>query len=289
MEPVESVTRPRQRALLALGLIALPVVGSAFVLPAVAGASAPQAGIARAVQSDVVEDPAVAAFFAAGYSYDDAVVLAGIWALPDPYRAKIEAGRYLEQGVALADSPRATIGAAEGIPDEVLTDLFLGAGYTLDDATVLAQQWAVTVSGAKVRGGVELKAVGVLPHVDVVPAAGEDSASVDAFFAAGYSYDDAVVLAGIWALPDPYQAKVKAGGYLAQGIALVDSPYADPTADDPFTPDDLAGIFAGSGYTVDDAVVLAQQWGVSVGEAKARAGSELKTVGVLPHVDVVPA
>jgi len=41
------------------------------------------------------------------------------------------------------------------------------------------------------------------------------------------------------------------------------------------------------GYTDADAQVLAQQWGVRARSAQARAGAELKVVGVLPWVDPV--
>lgn len=113
-----------------------------------------------------------------------------------------------------------------------------------------------------------------------------EAAALRAFFDGGYTYDDAVVLSEAWGAPDPFRAKVKAGSFLADGVKLAASPFADPGADDGHSPEGLAAYFLGSGYTFEDAQVLARHWGVGIGEAKARAGSELKTVGVLPFVDV---
>jgi hypothetical protein len=306
--------RNRVRAIAAFGLVALPVVGSTFLLPGVA-AGTTDAVVVRAAEQrrepapppvtaepepvapagdeygyvePTAEDLAAAdAFAAAGYSFDDAVALASVWDLPDSWAVKVEGGRLLEQGTALADSPYAAPDAADGVPDEQLAALFLDLGYGLGDAEVLAAQWGVDVAEAKTAAGRELKIVGALPFVDLVPAEAVDDGAVTAFFDGGYSYDDAVALSQIWGLTDSYVAKVKAGGYLRDGTPLVDTPYADPAAAAGLGDAELAQLFLASGYTVDDAGVLAAQWGVDVADAKVAAGAELKTVGVLPFVDVV--
>jgi hypothetical protein len=129
----------------------------------------------------------------------------------------------------------------------------------------------------------------VAAHVAVrtVAAQDPDSAAVEAYADAGYSYDDAVALAQHWDVPDVFQTKVKAGSFLAQGVPLAASPYADPSAADDFSDVQLAQLFLDSGYSPKAAVVLAGKWGVDAGLAKVKAGRELKTVGVLPFVDPV--
>ncbi len=315
----------RSRAIAALGLIALPVVGSAVALPAVVNAvsAARPAEAADAVvlaERAAVVDPvalrgpaptpsadevpadkvpadeavpevsaddvaAADAFYAAGYGYDDAVLLAELRRLPDSFAAKVEAGRVLLGGTALADSPLADPTLDDGLSDEYLAQVAVSWGYAPGDIDVLAQAWGVDAAEAAVRAGRELKTVGVLPFVDLPTGEVAESEAAGAFFDAGYSYTDAGVLAQRWGLPDPYGAKVKAGGYLRDGTALAASPLADPTAAEGRTSEDLAAAFTAAGYTADDAALLAEQWGVDVAEAQARAGGELASVGVLPFVD----
>ena len=113
-----------------------------------------------------------------------------------------------------------------------------------------------------------------------------DTAALDAFLDAGYSYVDAEYLAAAWNLGDPFEAKVKAGGYLLESVPLVDTPLADPSGDDGLSGEQLVDVFLSFGYTLADAEVLAERWEVPVEDAKVFAGSELKVVGVLPLVDV---
>ncbi len=115
-----------------------------------------------------------------------------------------------------------------------------------------------------------------------------DETLVQAFIDAGYTFDDAVVLSESWGIGDVFQTKVKAGSFLVDGVTLADSPFADPSADDGYSSDELSIFFRSSGYTYEDAETLAWSWGVGIDEAKAKAGSELKTVGVLPFVDPAP-
>jgi hypothetical protein len=117
-----------------------------------------------AATTETADDAAIDAFFAAGYSYDDAVTLAKAWGSADPFETKVLAGRKLEAG--------------EKLP--------IAAG-AVDPATV---------------------------------ASVAEGAQVDKFFAAGYTYDDAVQLAKIWGSTDPYQAKITAGKKLLAGQTL---------------------------------------------------------------------
>jgi hypothetical protein len=234
--PLRSATdagRRRRRTAVTLGLVALPVVGSAFVLPAIANAqpAAPAVTTAAAVLPGTdrpatgpdENDSFVQAYVDAGYSFDDAVALAQLWGTgQDFYQVKVKAGRFLQQGIPLKASPLADPTADRGYSDEQLVDLFVGCGYTLQDAQLLADKWDVDVSEAKARAGRELKTVGVLPFVDPAPTTGNsaDDVAFNAFFDAGFDYDDAVALARFWGLGQPADAKVKAGNLVRAGQPL---------------------------------------------------------------------
>ena len=86
------------------------------------------------------------------------------------------------------------------------------------------------------RSPAEAHAKGVVDDLvatreELVPAAkawirehGDDeSAAVDVFFAAGYTYDDAVALGTVWNV-DPWEAKVTGGGKLLAGETLPVAP-----------------------------------------------------------------
>jgi hypothetical protein len=220
----DRASRSGRRSAVAFGLIALPVVGTAFVLPAVANATTGPVTAAVAPTGGVTttdpEQDAVQAYLDAGYSFDDAVALAGRWGVADPYQLKVRAGGFLRDGVALPDTPFASPAADDGLTPEQLVDVFVSAGYTVGDAQVLAEEWGVDPTEAKVRAGSELKTVGALPFVDAAPAADPGEAAVGAFFDAGHDYDDAVALAAFWQLPTPYDAKVKAGTWIDGGRPL---------------------------------------------------------------------
>jgi hypothetical protein len=116
-----------------------------------------------------------------------------------------------------------------------------------------------------------------------------DEDLVQTYIDSGYSFDDALVLSERWGIGDVYETKVKAGSYLMNGDTLADSPLADVAAADGYSSDELAALFRDSGYSYEDAQVLAQTWDVTADEAKVLAGIELKTVGALPLVDPATA
>ena len=210
--------RRRRRAAVTMGLVALPVVGSAFVLPAIANA---QTGTPPPAVSTPGTDPteaALQAYFDAGYTFDDAVAIAERWqADVDVFQLKVKAGRFLGSGTPLAASSLANPTFDDGLSDQQLVDAFFAFGYTAADAELLAQRWGVDPGQAKTKAGRELKTVGALPFVDAVPATAGLDAAFGAYFAAGYDYDDAVLLAAHWGLGTPADAKLKAGGLLRDG------------------------------------------------------------------------
>ncbi|RZU54435.1 hypothetical protein EV385_6386 [Krasilnikovia cinnamomea] len=107
-------------------------------------------------------------------------------------------------------------------------DAYFSAGYDYDDAVKLAKLWNSTgdIGSVKAEAGRRLLAGQTLPFaptpggaVTSAPPSREQS-QLDAFFGAGYDYNDAVKLAKLWRLPDPYSAKVAAGKRLLAGEPL---------------------------------------------------------------------
>jgi hypothetical protein len=104
-------------------------------------------------------------------------------------------------------------------------DAYFNAGYGNDEAVALAHIWHMNDnSTGKAEAGRRLLAGETLPvqpnpqspH-NVIPL---ESVQVDEFHAAGYTYDDAVKLAALWNLPDPYHAKIEGGKRLMAGQTL---------------------------------------------------------------------
>jgi len=124
--------------------------------------------------SDAELDADWAAYFAAGYGYDDAVQLAAVWNTSQGIGlVKAEAGRRLLAGETLPVSPH--------------------------------------------------------PNPDITPTPGDpadqaDTDALQAYFAAGYDWNDAVRLAALWHLPDPSDAKIAAGKKLEAGQTLPIAP-----------------------------------------------------------------
>jgi hypothetical protein len=178
----------------------------------------------------------ITAYFAAGYTYEDAVGLAQLWKIADPYQAKIDAGGKLLAGVTLPIAPgsQPTPPTTPTAPDQTVSatdlDAYFAAGYGYDEALQLAQLWHMTGDPAtiKAEAGRRLLAGETLPiqpsapsptPTGSVPVNGTDAA-VAAYFAAGYTYDDAVTLGKLWKIADTYQVKADAGQKLLAGQTL---------------------------------------------------------------------
>lgn len=245
---------------------------------------------------------AISAYFAAGYDYNDALALAQLWHMSaDPSTIKAEAGRRLLAGQTLPFKP-----SAEGVAtaaEDADVNAFFAAGYTYEDAVGLAQLWKISDpyqakvdAGAKLLAGVALP---VAPSSQPTPptvAAGSSSsdsastADLNAYFAAGYTYEDALGLASLWKIPDAYQVKVDAGAKLLAGETLPIQPGSQPTpaseisANASASADDAAvGAFFTSGYTYDDAVTLGKLWKDSdTYQVKIDAGKKLMAGQTLP-------
>jgi hypothetical protein len=177
-------------------------------------------------QADLQKD--WAAYFAAGYGYNDAVQLAVLWhTKADIGNVKAEAGRLLLAGETLPVSPTgnpstpSTPDPSASADDAALT-AFFDAGYNWDDAVHLAKIWHLSdPSDAKVKAGKKIEAHESLPFKPK-PAnvkAVKEEAAAEKFFAAGYGIPQAEKLAKIWHV-STYQAKVKGGELLLAGKTL---------------------------------------------------------------------
>ncbi|HEX3706950.1 MAG TPA: hypothetical protein VHV76_10000 [Mycobacteriales bacterium] len=234
----------------------------------------------------VTTDDAYTAFFDAGYTYADAQQLAQVWHESGPdavSNAKAEAGAKLLKGLTLPVSPSGT----PATPQDLAMQAFFNAGYDYNDAVALGQKWHETDIGQiKVEAGQKLENGETLP---VAPSGGsdatatttdtKDAAAAQAFFDAGYTYDDAVQLAQTWNLKETFQAKVEGGQKLEQGKPLPISPSGTPASADVRAMD----AYFAAGYDYSDAKQLAQAWHESdLGQVKVEAGQKLENGETLP-------
>jgi uncharacterized protein YciW len=246
------------------------------------------------------QDQAISAYFAAGYDYNDALALAQLWHMSgDPSTIKAEAGRLLLAGQKLPFAASAT-GVATAAQDADL-NAFFAAGYTYEDAVGLAQLWKMTDpyqakidAGAKLVAGVALPLKpGSQPTAPTVATSSSDSVStadLNAYFAAGYTYEDALGLGTLWKDSDTYQVKVDAGAKLLAGETLPVAPGSQPTpaaeisANAAASASDAAvAAYFSAGYTYDDAVTLGTLWKDSdTYQVKIDAGQKLLAGQTLP-------
>jgi hypothetical protein len=250
--------------------------------------------------SSTQQEAALNAYFAAGYDYDNALALAQLWHMSgDPTTVKAEAGRRLLAGQTLpiTPSPSAVASAAE----DTDVSAFFAAGYTYDDAVTLAKLWngsdtyqAKIDAGKKLIAGETLPiAPGSQPTAPTVVTGSSDSAStadLNAYFAAGYTYEDALGLASLWKIADAYQVKVDAGAKLLAGQTLPIAPGSQPTPAAEISSgaaasaeENAANKFFSAGYTYDDAVTLGKMWKVGdTYQVKIDAGQKLLAGQTLP-------
>jgi hypothetical protein len=204
------------------------------------------------------EDLAVTAFFNAGYDYNDAVTLAGMWN-ESTSQAKIDAGKKIENGETLPIQPS---GNSDSTNPAAISSKAKGKRLVLARAH-LAQKKAgiIAASGA--------------------PAGSSDTAespALAAYFNAGYDYADAQQLASLWHESDINQVKSEAGQKLLDGDTLPIPPSGDPAA----PPNQAVEAFFNAGYDYNDAVKLGKMWNVSTYHAKVEAGKKIENGQALP-------
>lgn len=113
----------------------------------------------------------------------------------------------------------------------------------------------------------------------------EGEAQLDAYFGAGYTFDDALALSDLWSA-DLFETKVRAGQALLDGESLPVAPGSTPVAEDEWAASGLtaeqATAFFDAGYSGEDIDALNALWSTSTPETKARAGQLLLDGEALP-------
>ncbi len=164
---------------------------------------------------------------AAGGAALGAGLIAGALSLP----TLLAAAPHNATGVTIVGAPGVPSPSPSGTPSQSELDhewdAYFHAGYGYDDAVKLAQLWNMNtddIGAVKAEAGRRLLAgetLPIQPGPESMPSSEPDvSANLNAFFAAGYTYEDAVKLAAIWHTEDPYHAKVEGGRRLRAGETL---------------------------------------------------------------------
>jgi hypothetical protein len=174
-------------------------------------------------------------------------------------------------------------------------DAFFGAGYSYNEAVALARLWQMSpenIGAVKAEAGRRLLAgetlpVAPSPDQEEPPAAEptedpEGQNHLEAYFRAGYDWDDAVKLAKLWKLEDPFDAKVEGGKRLLAGEKLP-GVKADKKKAEEYREQDQTFAFFDAGYDIDDAVKLAGLWKLdSAYDAKVAGGKKILAGEALP-------
>ena len=236
----------------------LPEAGMSDIL------AASSAGLAfgqdTAVQVDL--------YFASEYGYCDARKVANVWNT-DPFSAKAIIGGKIANGLThLVDADIAsTAGRVSCDWGE------LGLGW--DQAVALANYWGRSPGEAKAKAGDIASDLGhkgfmrTMAHVletshPQYQGGNNDAAYQQMFFNSDYGYCDALKVAHVWGT-DVGGAKTVIGQKIAGGITdLVDVDIAS-------TASSVQCSWVDTGLDFNDANILADFWGVSVGEAKSKA------------------
>ncbi|MEM8923904.1 MAG: hypothetical protein AAGD35_10420 [Actinomycetota bacterium] len=178
------------------------------------------------------EIAAYEAYWNAGYTFNQLRYLADLWDV-EQLDAKAKAGAYILNGEAgIVD------GALEGFngprySTEEAYAAFWDAGYRYEELRYLAEYWDLGEFKAKAKAGkkvlndkrgevdailadADIPAPAPAPDPGVWEPTESDIAAFEAYWDAGYTYEQLVALADIWGLSE-FDAKVKAGTYVLNG------------------------------------------------------------------------
>ena len=223
------------------------IAGSVIAATLSAGGAGAAMATGASLNPWAVDDPgpaaetlASAAFWDAGYTALDLEALAELWQV-DAAEAEVAAGTAILKGEMLPIAPNSTAvdeadpaAAADAAADTVRIMAFWDAGYTFEDLGVLTDLWqmepieAKAIAGQMILDGEALPIEpGSTPLAD--PEAYQEGQRYIAFWDAGYTFEDATVLAELWAL-DVNETKATAGQMILDGQALPIPPGGTPAA-----------------------------------------------------------
>ncbi|WP_323762859.1 hypothetical protein [Maricaulis sp.] len=211
-------------------------------------------------------------YFSSQYGYCDAMKVAQVWNT-DTFRAKAIIGSKIAAGLThLLDRDIASTAASVRCSWEDL-------GLEYAHAEALAAFWGSSPYDAKLTAGSMASSLGhkrfmenmayVLDTVgNAAPPAhgdgGETHRMQQVFFQSDYGYCDALKVAHVWGT-DVGEAKAVIGRKITEGLTnLADADIAS-------TATSVSCSWVDTGLSFDDALTLADFWGVPVGEAKAKA------------------
>jgi hypothetical protein len=218
-----------------------------------------------------------------------AVAVAGVVTLPNllPGNARNTSSTTFPAGAVPTSVAPSTIPSMSDADLQKYWDAYFKAGYDYDDALKLSTLWHVKapIGNVKAEAGRRLLAGETLPfpatpNSPEPPANPDDpaiqaaQAQLDAFFGAGYTWDEAVKLAKIWHLNDPSDAKTMAGKKLLAHETLPVKPSAANVAI--AREEKQVEAFFKKGYDVEDAVKLAKLWHLKTAyKAKVAGGKRI--------------
>jgi len=227
----------------------------------------------------------------AGGAVLGAGLIAGSISLPSFLPGNSNSNNAPSLGVG-APAPSPSVAASYSAADAQRDwDAYFNAGYGYNDAVQLAVLWhtKADIGNVKAEAGRRLLAGETLPIKPTGnpttpsspdPQASADDAALQAFFDAGYDWDDAVRLAKLWHLSDPSDAKVKAGKKLEAHQTL---PFKPKPANVQAAKEQAAvDKFFSAGYDIPQAEKLANIWHVSTYQAKVKGGELLLAGKTLP-------
>lgn len=260
-------------------------IPSLAVLLALVGFALSQPAFAADGQTEM------SAFFSSSYDYCDAKLLAAYWG-HDVGEAKARIGRKIGWGDQAILEGMIASAKERARTNQSPTCNIYEAGYTYEDAALIAKLWGMTVEAAKatieskVLWGNEAYLQSELArgrNGQATPAMSDDDAHFQRYANSGYCYCDARVLGSFWS-SDAWDAKLTIGRKLGLGNpSFIEAALVQARGQARQRGESCE--FYETGYSSADAEALAAAWGMPVSEAKARVG-KLVMAGTKGQVDV---
>lgn len=137
--------------------------------------------------------------------------------------------------------------------------------------------------GASAPASAGALAPGGAPAEDYEEPSPQEQRALDAYFEAGYNFDDAVKLAKIWKLKDISEVKATAGQRLLDGKKVPIEPSGSGESHQSEAESNQVGAFFAEGYDYNDAVQLAKIWKLKTPyDAKIAGGEKILAGETLP-------